>query len=60
MQVLVDRTHPEAPVRLMPQQAAPTIFHAMFSQVTHARMHVCSMQACTRACCGPHRQLPDP
>ncbi len=30
--VLVDRSK-EPPVRLTPQQAAPAIFHAMFSQV---------------------------
>lgn len=31
-QVLVDRTQAE-PTRMMPQQAAPAIFHSMFSQV---------------------------
>ncbi len=47
-QVLVDRTHPDAPERLTPQQAAPAIFHAMFSQVRRAPQ--ADLQGYTAAC----------
>ena len=33
LRVLVDSSDPQHPRRLTPQQAAPRIFHAMFSQV---------------------------
>ena len=34
LRVLVDASDPQHPHRLTPKQAAPRIFHAMFSQVT--------------------------
>ena len=40
LRVLVDRSQ-DPPVRMTAQQAAPTIFHAMFSQVGQSEVEAC-------------------
>lgn len=42
LRVLVDTSDPEHPHRMTPKQAAPRIFHAMFSQV---RLQTCASAA---------------
>ena len=61
LRVLVDSSDPQHPQRLTPKQAAPRIFHAMFSQVTtHQAVEKVASLDCLMCPCKQvrHRRLP--